>query len=141
VQGALMHDIGRSITQDVRHASLGADLLRADGKDAWDGRVVLCVERHTGAGIDAQDAANLGLPVKDYTPRTLEEKIVAHADNLYSGDKRLTLEQVEAKYRAKALPEAQAKIHRLHEELQEALGVDLDTLRPEPLPLDAPTNR
>lgn len=130
--GALLHDIGRSVTQDIRHACLGAQLLR---QDHWDERVVLMVERHTGAGIDATEAAALGLPVKDYTPRTLEEKIVAHADNLYSGDKRLGLAALRAKYEAKRLPAAWAKIAALHDELGRALGVDLERLPPAPLDL------
>lgn len=130
-QGALLHDIGRSITQDVRHASIGADLLRRDG---WDEPVVLAVERHTGAGIDAGEATSLGLPVKDYTPRSLEEKIVAHADNLFSGDRRLTLDALREKYAAKGLPRAWAKIEALHQELVETLGADLEALRPADLP-------
>ena len=134
-QGALLHDVGRSVTQDVRHAGVGADLLRADGPGAWDERVVLCVERHTGAGIDANEAAALGIPVKDDTPRTLEEKIVAHADNLYSGDKRLTLEAVLAKYDAKGLPAAARKIQELHSELENLLMVDLEALEPTKLPI------
>jgi tRNA (cytidine56-2'-O)-methyltransferase len=138
VQGALLHDIGRSVTQDVRHASVGADLLRSDGPGAWDGRVVLCVERHTGAGIDAAEAKALGLPVRDYTPRTIEEKIVAHADNLHSGDKRLTLDGVVAKYHAKGLPEAAAKIRRLHGDLEGLLKVDLERLEPSSLALPGP---
>lgn len=137
-QGALLHDIGRSVTQDVRHASVGADLLRQDGASAgasaWDPRVVLCVERHTGAGIDATEAKALGLPVRDYTPKALEEKIVAHADNLYSGDKRITLDDLEAKYTAKKLPKAWSKIRDLHEELEDLLEVDLEALEPAPLP-------
>lgn len=132
-QGALLHDIGRSVTQDVRHATVGADLLRKDGPAAWDERIVLCVERHTGAGIGADEAKRLGLPVRDYTPQTLEEKIVAHADNLYSGDKRLTLAAVVAKYEAKGLPQAAAKIQRLHAELEGLLGVVLDPLAPRQL--------
>lgn len=129
-QACLLHDIGRSVTQDVRHASTGADLLR---KAHWPEPVVLAVERHTGAGIDAQEAAALGLPVKDYTPRTLEEKIVAHADNLYSGDRRLALGALREKYRAKGLPKAWAKIEALHGELAATLGTDLDRLAPAPL--------
>lgn len=130
-QGALLHDIGRSVTQDVRHAGIGADLLRKDG---WNESVVLAVERHTGAGIDPIEAKALGLPVKDYTPRSLEEKIVAHADNLYSGDKRLTLDALREKYAAKGLPRAWAKIEALHEELEHTLGTDLERLAPVALP-------
>ena len=130
-QAALLHDIGRSRTQDVRHASVGADLLRAGG---WPEAVVLAVERHTGAGIDAQEAAALGLPVKDYTPRTLEEKLVAHADNLYTGDKRLTLAALRAKYEAKGLPRAWVKIEALHRELTVTLGTDLEQLALAELP-------
>ena len=130
-QGALLHDIGRSVTQDARHASIGADLLRKDG---WHESVVLAVERHTGAGIDLEEAKALGLPVKDYTPRSLEEKIVAHADNLYSGDKRMTLDALREKYAAKGLPRAWAKIEALHGELGEALGADLERLATAPLP-------
>jgi uncharacterized protein (TIGR00295 family) len=129
-QGALLHDIGRSLVQDVRHASAGADLLRNDGLGAWDGRLVLVVERHTGAGIDAQEAKALGLPAKDYTPRSLEEKIVAHADNLYSGETRLGLADLRAKYQAKKLTRAWAKIEALHDELEDALEVDLEELEP-----------
>ncbi|MEA3143617.1 MAG: tRNA (cytidine56-2-O)-methyltransferase [Thermoplasmata archaeon] len=133
--GALLHDLGRSVTQDVRHASVGADLLRADGKDAWDPRVVLCVERHTGAGIDAQEAKALALPVKDYTPRSLEERIVCHADNLYSGEKRLSLGDALAKYEAKGLAAAGRKIAALHEALEGELGTGLDTLEPVAMPV------
>lgn len=132
--GALLHDVGRGVTQDVPHAGVGADLLRADGPGAWDGRVVLCVERHTGAGIDAQEALALGLPVRDYTPRTLEERIVAHADNLHSGERRLGLAEVVAKYEAKGLAGAARKIEALHHALERELGAGLDTLEPAGLP-------
>lgn len=130
--GALLHDIGRSQVQDVRHATVGAALLRADGH--WPRAVVLAVERHTGAGIGAEEAARLGLPSGDYTPRSLEERIVAHADNLYSGDGRLTLQTLRRKYVAKGLPEAWAKIERLHATLSAELGTDLERLEPADLP-------
>ncbi len=129
--GALLHDIGRSVTQDVKHAAVGADLLRADG---YGDALVLVVERHTGAGIDAEEARALGLPARDYTPVTLEEKIVAHADNLYSGERRLSLAELQAKYVAKRLPLAWQKIERLHRELSDMLGADLEALAPTELP-------
>lgn len=132
--GALLHDIGRSQTQDVQHAGLGADLLRQQG--GWPEPVILCVERHTGAGIDAEEAKFLGIPVKDYTPRSLEERIVCHADNLYSGERRLSLADVVAKYEAKGLGAAARKIEALHRSLERELGTDLEKL--EPLAMPAP---
>ena len=130
--GALLHDIGRSVTQDVRHASIGADLLRADG---WDEAVVRIVERHTGAGITRDEAAELGLPARDYIPQTLEEKMVCHADNLYTGDTRLLLRELEAKYQQKRLQHAWERIRDLHEELSAVLNTDVERLQPAPLAL------
>ncbi len=129
--GAILHDIGRSITQDVRHATLGADLLRQRGVNE---SLALVVERHTGAGIDASEAAALGLQVRDYTPRSLAERLVAHADNLYSGSRRLSLAELRAKYQAKGLDRAMAKIDALHADLCSCLGCDLERLEPAAMP-------
>lgn len=137
--GALLHDIGRSVTQDPRHAHLGAALLRAAGDT--DEAVIRIVERHTGAGIGPDDADRLGLPRDDYTPVTLEEKIVSHADNLWSGAKRLRMADIEAKYRARGLVEAWHKIERLHEELCGLLHCDLETLAVATLPPPHPSVR
>lgn len=120
-RGAVLHDLGRSVTQDVHHAHRGADLLREDGADD---ALVRVVERHTGAGIPPGEAEALGLPVKDYTPVTLEERLVAHADNLYSGDKRVTMDQQRAKYEGRGLHSAWQRIASLHAELTARLGVD-----------------
>jgi uncharacterized protein (TIGR00295 family) len=129
--GALLHDVGRSLVQDVRHASEGARLLREEG---CDGRLVRIVERHTGGGIDAAEARALGLPAKDYTPRSLEERIVCHADNLYSGTHRLRMAELRGKYLAKGLPQAWARIEALHAALGDELGADLEALEPATLP-------
>lgn len=125
-RGALLHDIGRSRSQGLDHAYIGADMLREP--PALPEPLCRIVERHTGAGIDAEAAAAAGLPARDYMPQTLEEKIVAHADNLYSGDKRLSLDQVVAKYEAKGLKEAGRRIVSLHEELEATLDVSLEKL-------------
>ena len=58
-RGALLHDIGRSRTHGIEHAYLGADILRRRGLDE---PIVRIVERHIGAGIDPEEAAELGLP-------------------------------------------------------------------------------
>lgn len=130
-RGALLHDIGRSVTQDLRHAYIGADLVRETG---WSEPLACIVERHTGAGIGDGDARLHGLPERDYVPHTLEERIVAHADNLYSGDKRQDLAAIEAKYRSRGLDHAWLAIEALHDELSAQLDVDLESLAPSKLP-------
>jgi uncharacterized protein (TIGR00295 family) len=134
--GALLHDIGRSAVQDVTHASVGARILRDAGwtRPPDETAIVRIVERHTGGGIDATDAVTLGLPAKDYTPRSLEERIVCHADNLFSGERRLTMQQLGEKYKAKQLPAAWSKIVALHVSLCDELRVDLERLRSVDLP-------
>ncbi len=131
-RGALLHDIGRSLTQGIDHAYRGADMLRQPPPLPE----TLCriVETHTGAGLTAEEAAEAGLPPRDYFPRSLEEKIVAHADNLYSGPNRLSLYQVEDKYQAKGLQAAARRIVDLHEELSAKLDIDLEALGPSDLP-------
>ncbi|MDO5846422.1 MAG: phosphohydrolase, partial [Methanocorpusculum sp.] len=48
---------------------------------------------HTGAGLSEDDCVLLGLPPADCVPKTLEEKIVAHADNLAKGSRRVTMDE------------------------------------------------
>ena len=72
-----LHDIGRSVTYGVGHAVEGGRILKELG---FSESVIRLVENHVGAGITAEEARKLGLPVKDYIPETLEEKILAYAD-------------------------------------------------------------
>lgn len=94
-KGALLHDIGRSRTHDLTHAIEGVEIARSYG---YGEDVLNIIERHIGAGITEKEAEELGLPVKSYVPQTLEEKIVAHADNLVSGDKEVDVDYVIAKW-------------------------------------------
>lgn len=123
--GAILHDLGRAQTQDTRHTVLG--LQRARELQLPEA-ICRIIARHTGAGIDAPTAKALGWPAGHYTPETLEEKIVAHADNLHSGATRLTLAQVQQKYAAKKLPDAARNIAKLHKELSQLLGIDVDEI-------------
>lgn len=93
--GALLHDVGRTKTQGIRHGIEGAQILKEHGlpKD-----VVGIAEVHIGAGIPCDEACLLGLPCQDYLPVTLEEKIVAHADNLIHGTREVSLEFVVEKW-------------------------------------------
>lgn len=95
-KGALLHDIGRSRTHGITHAVVGAEIAREHG---YPDEVVNIIERHIGAGITAEEAVKLGLPEKSYVPQTLEEKIVAHADNLISGTEEVDLDFVIEKWK------------------------------------------
>lgn len=121
--GALLHDIGRSKTHGLDHASVGAVLLRKRGLPE---PLCLCVERHTGGGLDLAEAKALGLPAKDYTPRSLEEKVVCHIDNLFDGSQRQPMASELAYLRGQNLDKAAQKVHALHQEISGLLGVDLD---------------
>lgn len=90
--GALLHDIGRSKTHGIRHGVEGANILKDYPELAR-----IC-ERHIGAGITKEEAVALGLENKDYLPETLEEKIIAHADNLISGYEEVPIEETIKKF-------------------------------------------
>lgn len=96
---AMLHDIGifecdapsigcHGTAPYILHGVIGADLLRREGAPERYARVA---ERHTGSGIDAAEAARLGLPPdRTYLPETQLERLVCYADKFFSksGDMR-----------------------------------------------------
>lgn len=113
--GCMLHDVGRTVTNGIEHAYLGADLLR---KLNVDESICLITERHIGAGITREEAESLGLPDRNYIPETLEEKIVAHADNLVHGVTKVDLDFVIKKWTDKNMNgESIEMLKRLHREL------------------------
>jgi len=93
--GAILHDIGRykfppKSDNAILHAVEGAKILH---KLNIDKRVVEITKNHIGAGITVDDIKkqNLPLPKVDYIPKTIEEKIVAYADNCVKYDEILTI--------------------------------------------------
>lgn len=92
---AILHDIGRSKTHGIRHGIEGAGML----KDYPDYARVC--ERHVGAGLTSGEARDLGLPEKDYLPESLEEKIIAHADNLARRGEIVSIEEALAFFKEK----------------------------------------
>lgn len=121
--GALLHDIGRCRSHAVDHAVRGAELA-AELK--LPPQLVKIIERHIGAGITKAEAKKLGLPARDYVPLTLEEKIVAHADNLVAGTKRTTVKEAVAWLVRQGYPDSAMRVLKLHEELSAACGMNLD---------------
>jgi uncharacterized protein len=120
--GALLHDIGRSKTNGIDHAVVGAEILKNMGFPDSVANIAL---RHIGAGIPKEEAIQLGLPPKDYIPITLEEKIVAHADNLTHWDKEVDLDFVIKKWKER-LGENHASINRIIELHHEIVGSNSD---------------
>ncbi len=95
VEGAAMlHDIGifgtnapgihcHGSASYMRHGIIGGELLRREGApESW-ARVA---ERHTGTGITKEDILlqDLDLPVEDYCPVSMLEKLICYADKFYS---------------------------------------------------------
>ncbi len=125
IAGALLHDIGRSKDHTIMHAYLGSKIVEGYGLSPV---LVDIVRKHTGAGLDQEDVEEMNLPPGDYMPATLEEKIVAHADNMVS-DNRVVLHRHSVdKLMAKGANRGALRIELLHQELSALYGEDLDCM-------------
>jgi uncharacterized protein len=85
-------------------------------------------ERHTGAGITADEvtAMELPLPVRDYMPETLLERLICYADKFYSKtrlDSAKTLESVRTSM-LRHSPATLERFDRLHGEFSETPSDD-----------------
>ncbi len=78
-RGGLFHDLGKAITHGMEHGKRGAELGRQLGLPA---AITDIMEKHIRGGLTTAEAGELGLPVKDYTLKLLEERIVIYADRL-----------------------------------------------------------
>ncbi len=114
--GALLHDIGRSQTHGITHGVKGGGILRSLGLEKY----VPFAENHLGAGIPADEAKELGLPDRDFVPKTLEEKVVTYADNLVAGNRVTSYEKAFEDFKRKigAKRSALERFEKLHKEIQ-----------------------
>ena len=126
---AMLHDIGIIFTDApgidchgtapyLAHGAIGADVLRKAGVGEC---FALVAERHTGAGLTAEEIALNSLPLpagRDYMPHSLLERLVCYADCFFSkgGDGReKPLARVEASM-ASFGPGVLSRFRALHQE-------------------------
>lgn len=78
-RGALFHDLGKAKTHAIEHGKIGAEMGKELGLPQ---EITDIMEKHIRGGLTEDEAKELGLPVKDYTLKRLEERIVIYADRL-----------------------------------------------------------
>lgn len=78
-RGALFHDLGKARTYGMEHGEIGAQMAEELGLEEAIRQIIL---KHIRGGLTEAEAKELGLPVRDYTLRTPEEKIVIYADRM-----------------------------------------------------------
>lgn len=87
ISGSLLHDIGRSQSHDINHGIIGTQILIDKGYS--DNLSNIC-SVHLFAGLTANESKIFNLPIRDFLPITLEEKIITHSDNISKGEKKLS---------------------------------------------------
>lgn len=122
---SLLHDIAKTSTLGIDHALKGSEILQEMNIDH---RIVEIVRKHTGAGISREEARNLSLPDLDYIPRTTEEMIVAHADNLVMGNGFVHVEVIQDMYRRKGLLEASERLGDLDRKIADIINLETSSL-------------
>ena len=128
IAGALLHDIGRSVDHSIMHAYVGSQIAERLDLPV---ELVDIIRKHTGAGLDERDVVELGLPKADYMPRTIEEKLVAHADNLVSDNRVVPHGHSVNKLVSKGAFSGADRVELLHIELSDLYGKDLDCIQQE----------
>ena len=126
VAGSLLHDIGRSVDHTIMHAVIGSRMVEKLGLPE---ELANIVRKHIGAGLDAVDVVEMNLPPGDYIPRTIEEKIVAHADNLVSDNRVIDHKYSVDRLRGSGALRGADRMEALHWELSNLYGMDLDIIR------------
>jgi tRNA (cytidine56-2'-O)-methyltransferase len=97
--GALLHDLGRSKTHGILHATEGARI-----------------------------AEKMRLPEKDFIPMTLEEKIVCHADSLVENDRQQKFERALERVLLEGHTDYADRLIKLHKELSDIIGMDVNLI-------------
>lgn len=133
-RGALLHDLGKAKTHGIEHGRIGAELGRKLGLPQV---ITDIMEKHIRGGLTPDEARELGLPVKDYTLQSLEEKIVIYADRLVdiiTAPEGVVSSETEAEQRFEEILRAHIKYGKndltlsrylgYHREIQDPIGTN-----------------
>lgn len=123
VASALLHDIGRTVDNSIRHSVEGKKILQ---RERVSKKIQDAVLKHIGGGLTPEEVKNLGLPEEDMMPSTVEEKIVCTADNLIKGNQRISIRDQIERYKRKGLGDAAKRIEKMYEEICNMAGFDID---------------
>ena len=123
---SLLHDIGRykyppGHPDAIRHGIDGGKILRKEGFP----KHAKLIENHIGAGITKADIKRqkLKLPVRDFVPKTTEEKIVACADCMISGSKRIPISDEVRRFMMELGVSYGERVLKLYKEIEKMLNV------------------
>lgn len=117
--GAILHDLGRSVTHTVDHAVEGAKIAKKAGLPE---SVISIIKRHVGGGITQNEALDLGWKNDVYMPLTIEEKIVSYADKLIEKSKIAPIENTIEKLIKEKKIEPSKRVRILYNEIKTLLG-------------------
>lgn len=78
-RGAIFHDLGKAKTYGMEHGEIGAKMAAELGLEKEIQDIIL---KHIRGGLTEPEAIELGLPVRDYTLNTAEEKIIIYTDRM-----------------------------------------------------------
>lgn len=123
--GALIHDIGRTVTHSIFHGVEGYRILKREG---YDEVIARFCSTHVGAGLLRGTAKKLKMPDQDYIPRTIEEKIVCNSDNLLKGDKVVPIAEIAEDYRMKGLVSEISRLKRLYRYIEKKCNLSIRDL-------------
>ncbi len=120
---SLLHDIGRFKCykeNSIRHGVEGGKILRKEGFPEY----ARIAEAHIGVGITKKDIEKQGLdlPLKEFVPETIGEKIISYADNLIFGSRAGTIQEVIERYRKELGEEYVKRVINQHNEIEKFKG-------------------
>jgi uncharacterized protein len=78
-RGAVFHDLGKAETHGIEHGEIGAKMAEALGLQEEIRQIIL---KHIRGGMTEAEAEELNLPVRNYSLKTPEEKIIIYADRM-----------------------------------------------------------